>query len=670
VEFQGIRQYPFKLSDHFLDQFKGKQPKWGPLGYFIFKRTYARFLEDGSTEEFWQTLQRVVEGTFNIQKFHAKKHFIPWDDFQAQRDAKEMYQRMWDLKLLPSGRGLWLMGTDFMYKNGSAGLCSCAFTSTQDMDQYPTEPFVWAMEALLLGLGVGADVKGAGKAIVVTPVGEKTFVIPDSRQGWTESLRWLLKAFFKGKPMPVFDYSEIRPAGVRLKSFGGVASGPQPLVDMHDDMIKIFRQYINKPIDSTLIVDVFNLIGRCVVSGNIRRSALIMLGLYEDTKFLDLKQDVEKSASWRWASNNSVLGHTGASKEFYESIVRRNELNGEPGIIFLDNIRKWGRMIDPPDWLDRDADGVNPCGEQALEPFEACNLGETYPVNHEDYDDYQKTLQCALLYCKSVTLLDTPWPKTNAVMRKNRRLGISQSGIIEAMNKFGHATMRDWSDKGYKYLRKQDHILSKQLCVRESLKLTTCKPSGTNSLLPGVSPGIHYPHSEYYIRRVRVAVNSPLIVPLLDANYPIEKDVNQPNTMVVEFPVHTPNFRKGKSDITVWQQFENAAMYQRYWSDNQVSITVTFKDSEVDDLVEALQYFDDRIKAVSFLRLDTTFYTQPPYETITKVEFETRTSQIKKIDFSDVSHAGEGVQFCTNDTCELPTNGQNETPLQVEKVSL
>lgn len=668
MEFQDIHLYPFKLSDTFIDNFRGKQPEWGPLGYFIFKRTYARFLDDGTTEEFWQTLQRVVEGTFNIQKFHARKHFIPWDDYQAQKNAKEMYQRMWDLKFLPSGRGLWLMGTNFMYKNGSAGLCSCAFTTTKNIDQYPTEPFVWAMEGLMLGVGVGFDVRGAGKVSIIVPTETKPFVIPDSRDGWTESLRWLLKAFFKGKPMPIFDYSKIRPAGVRLKSFGGVASGPGPLIDMHETLTELLLIYEGKFINSTLIVDIFNIVGRCVISGNIRRSALLALGDYIDTTFMDLKQDKEKANAWRWASNNSIVGHEGMSEDIYRDIIQRNELSGEPGIIYLDTIRKYGRMIDSPNDVDAEVLGVNPCGEMSLFNSELCNLVETYPVRHEDYNDYQKTLQCALLYGKSVTLLDTPWPKTNAVMRKNRRLGISQSGIIEAVNKFGISKMRNWCDQGYQFLRDADHILSKQLCVRESIKLTTTKPSGTNSLLTGVSPGIHYPHSEYYIRRVRIAANSSLLQPLRNAGYPIEVDKDQSNTMIVEFPVCTPNYVKGKRDVTVWQQLENAAMYQRHWSDNQVSITVTFRDNEVEDLIEALQYFDDRIKAVSFLRLDATFHEQPPYEEITKEEFEQRFRILKNINFVNVSHAGEGVEFCTNDTCELSNNGQDENSIQGQEI--
>lgn len=646
----------FRLSDQFMARYAGQQPEWGPIGYCTYKRTYSRFTNEAGTEteEFWQTLQRVVEGTFAIQKWHCSMLNIPWDSGVAQKHAQRMFELMWNFKFLPSGRGLWLMGTDFVYEHGSAGLNSCAFVSSENIDRFPVEPFTWAMEALLLGVGVGFDTRGADKLTVHPYRPNGTYVIDDSREGWVESVRMLLEAFLTGHRLPKFDYSQIRPAGTILKKFGGVASGPGPLVDMHQGLVDLLGPKAGRVLSSGDIVDIFTLIARCVVSGNIRRSAMIALGEPNDTEFLGLKASAADSMTHRWAANNSVFGTVGMD---YRDIVRRNVESGmgEPGIIWLENARKYGRLVDGANWVDRRAVGVNPCGEQTLEDKECCNLIETFPSRHASLEEYLETLKYALMYGKTVTLLDTQWPTTNAVIRRNRRLGISQSGVMDAIARFGVHEIREWCDKGYGFIRKQDRDTSDFLCIRESIKVTSVKPSGTISLLSGVSPGIHYPHAEYYIRRIRFAKNSALLPMLKAAGYKMEPDVTQPeHTVVVEFPVHVESFTKGKDQVTVWQQLENAVMYQRYWADNQVSITVSYHKDEVDDLVDALQHFDDRLKCVSLLPHEDHGYQQPPYEEIEASVCKKRISKIKPINYT--MGAGDGAvgeKYCDNDTCSI-----------------
>jgi hypothetical protein len=647
-----LENISFKLDDNFLAKFIGKQPDWGPLGYITYKRTYARVVEgENRKEEFWETIRRVVEGCYSIQKEHCIKLSLPWTDAKAQKSAQIMYDKIWNFKFLPPGRGLWMMGTEFIARHGSMSLNNCGFASTDDIDLKYSKAFQFVMDALMLGVGVGFDTKGAGKITIQKPIEDHfTFQLPDSREGWVEALKLIIEAYFLGKRIPKFDFSLIRPAGQPIRGFGGIASGPDPLKDMLKNIQKILETRIGQPIRSLDILDIMNLIGKCVVAGNVRRSAEIALGEATDLEFIKCKQDKEKLYSHRWASNNSIFAKKGLD---YSFIADQISVNGEPGILWLENARAYSRMGDKPDFKDKKVAGVNPCGEQSLESFELCCLVESFPSRHDSYEEYQDTLKSAYLYAKSVTLVNTHWQETNAVMLKNRRMGISQTGIIEAFVKHGRRTMLDWCDKGYKYIRELDEDYSDWLCVPKSIKITTVKPSGTVSLLPGVPPGIHYPHSEYYIRRIRISTNSDLIEPIKNAGYYIEEDSYSPNTIVVEFPVHEQLFERSKDDVSIWEQAENAADYQKYWSDNQVSITITFRQDEANQIKHVLECFEDKLKSVSFLPIKEHGYKQAPYESITKERFEEMVSKLKPLDLDKTKDRAIGSKFCDSESCEI-----------------
>ncbi len=647
-----LENISFTLDEEFLNRFNHKQPDWGPLGYISYKRTYARIIEkEDRKEEFWETIKRVVEGCYSIQKEHCMKLSLPWNEMKAQKSAQKMYQKIWDFKMCPPGRGLWMMGTEFIARHGSMALNNCGFASTEDIDLKYSKAFEFVMDALMLGVGVGFDTKGAGKINIKVPKeGIFLFEIPDSREGWVEALKLLLDAYFLGKQLPTFDFSKIRPAGDPIRGFGGIASGPKPLRKMLENIKDILDQRIGKPITSVDILDIMNLIGKCVVAGNVRRSAEIALGDPTDIGFLLCKQDKDKLYSHRWASNNSVFAMKGMD---YSFIAKQIAVNGEPGIFWLNNARDYSRMGDAPDHADNKVAGINPCGEQSLESFELCCLAETFPSRNDTYEEFQETLKYAYLYAKSVTLVNTHWKETNAVMLKNRRMGISQTGIIEAMVRHGRRTMLEWCDKAYKYLRELDKEYSNWLCVPKSIKITTVKPSGTVSLLPGVTPGIHYPHSEYYIRRIRISQNSDLIPPLKETGYKIEQDQYSDNSLVVEFPIHEKYFVRSKDDVSIWEQAENAASYQRYWSDNQVSITITFKTEEADQIQYVLECYEDKLKSVSFLPLTEHGYVQAPYEKITKEEYDQMISHIKPLNLDSTSDRAIGEKFCDSDHCEV-----------------
>jgi len=647
-----LENISFTLDDNFLAKFIGKQPDWGPLGHITYKRTYARVVEgENRKEEFWETIRRVVEGCYSIQKEHCIKLSLPWTDAKAQNSAQIMYEKIWNFKFLPPGRGLWMMGTEFIARHGSMSLNNCGFASTGDINLKYSKAFQFVMDALMLGVGVGFDTKGAGKITIKKPIEDHfTFQIPDSREGWVESLKLVIEAYFLGKRLPEFDFSLIRPAGQPIRGFGGIASGPGPLKDMLMNIQEILKARIDQPISSLDILDIMNLIGKCVVAGNVRRSAEIALGEATDLEFIKCKQDKEKLYSHRWASNNSIFAKKGLD---YSFIADQISVNGEPGVLWLENAKAYSRMGDTPDHKDKKVAGVNPCGEQSLESFELCCLVESFPSRHDSYEEYQDTLKYAYLYAKSVTLVNTHWQETNAVMLKNRRMGISQTGIIEAFVKYGRRTILDWCDKGYKYLRELDEDYSDWLCIPKSIKITTVKPSGTVSLLPGVPPGIHYPHSEYYIRRIRISKNSDLIEPIKKAGYHIEDDSYSPNTIVVEFPVHEQLFERSKDDVSIWEQAENAADYQKYWSDNQVSITITFKQDEANQIKHVLECFEDKLKSVSFLPIKEHGYKQAPYESITKEKFEEMVSKLKPLDLDKTKDRTIGSKFCDSESCEI-----------------
>tara|TARA_B100000686_G_C16586385_1_gene860899 strand:- start:27 stop:1043 length:1017 start_codon:yes stop_codon:yes gene_type:complete len=336
----------------------------------------------------------------------------------------------------------------------------------------------------------------------------------------------------------------------------------------------------------------------------------------------------------------------------YEWHAAQSQQNGEPGYIWLNNARTRGRFKDPERLDDINVAGFNPCVEQQLEDAELCCLVETFPAMHDDLEDYLRTLKIAYLYGKTITLSNTHWPETNAKMLKNRRIGLSQSGVVQAFNKHGRREMYQWCDKGYEYVKELDEEYSNWLCIPKSIRTTSIKPSGTVSLLNGSTPGIHFPESEYYIRRIRFSHTSQVLERLKAAGYHIEEDAYSPNTMVVEFPVHEPYFTKSKKDVTMWEQLEIAAQYQHYWADNSVSVTVTFNEEEALQIKDALEMYETRLKAVSFLKYSETGYKQAPYEAITKEKYKKMIKKINPLQRMDTD-GGKGTKFCTNDSCEI-----------------
>lgn len=652
----------FRLDPAFLNTYQDSQPDFGPLGYVVYKRTYALEKPDGSMEEFWETCQRVIEGTYQIQKGHCRRLGLPWDDDKAQHSAQEAYERMFALKWLPPGRGLSKMGTETVFQKGAACLMNCAMVSTRnigskDIPNAFSAPFCWLMDFSMLGVGVGMDTLGAvhnpPTIHSVTDRPNYTFLVGDSREGWVDYLRDILEAYADPtRPFPLGDFSRVRPKGSKIKGFGGTASGPESLELLTTRVCARLDKCAGSPITVTGIVDIANSIGECVVAGGVRRTAEIMFGDSSDEEFLSLQDPSNPDmAEWpRWASNNSVVVSSGSD---FTQIAKRTAMNGEPGYLFLDNARAYGRMRE--DELNHDDDraiGANPCMEQTLHDRECCCLVETFPSRCDSYEDYQRTIKFAYLYAKTVTLIPTHDEVTNAVILRNRRIGCSMTGIQDNIAKIGMRAHLDWCDQGYNYIRALDHVYSDWLCVPRSIKHTSVKPSGTVSKLVGVREGIHQSKGEYEIQSMRINDDSPLLEPLREAGYKIEQAVKERNTVVVYFPMHYP----GHTQMTMWQQLEMTALMQYYWANNQVSVTIDFdQETEGHLIVSALEMYGHRLKGVSFLPRDSKEYVQPPKRVVTQQEYEEYRAHLKPLDLSTLHQVHEAEErFCDGSVCELP----------------
>jgi hypothetical protein len=301
--------------------------------------------------------------------------------------------------------------------------------------------------------------------------------------------------------------------------------------------------------------------------------------------------------------------------------------------------------------------GTNPCVEQSLESYELCCLVETFPANHHDVDDYMRTLKFAYLYAKTVTLLPTHNARTNQVMLRNRRIGLSQSGIVQAFSIFGRRkVLTEFCDAGYQEIKRWDTIYADWLCIQKSIKVTSVKPSGSVSLLAGATPGIHYPEASTYWRTVRVAKDSILVKILSDAGYRVEPAItDKDRTVVIYFGVADERV-KSIEDATIWQQMANAIDYQRYWADNQVSCTVKFKSNEVGEISKVLEVYEDQMKGISFLPHTGHNYPQAPYIPCTIKEVEEYNKGIKDADYSGFIYEASGSKFCDGDTCETSIN--------------
>lgn len=633
------------LSDEFVDSYKTKAPPWGfnGLGYVVYKRTYARLKEDGTTEEWHETVARCVRGA---QKIGAK---------YTKEEAERLFDHIFNLRCNFAGRMLWQLGTSTVDRFGLASLLNCWFCSMTT-----PEDFCFVFEHLMLGGGVGFSVKREDihelprikQNVNVTHEVTKDadFIVPDSRQGWVQLLRNVLDAFYQsGKS---FSYSTIlvRGSGEPINGFGGTASGPKILVDGIDKMVQIFQSRAGKKLRSIDVLDINNVIGSIVVAGNVRRSAQIAIGDPDDFLYLRAKRwDLGNIPNWRAMSNNSI--YADSFSQISDSVWDGYTGNGEPyGFVNLPLSKQYGRLKDK---VADNCAGFNPCAEISLADGEACNLAELYLNN---ITSKEELTDCAILLYKTqkaVWNLPALYEKTTKIVSKNRRIGLGVTGVCQSLDKI------DWLDACYNQLKKFDKEWSKQLHVPASIKLTTVKPSGTLSLLAGATPGVHPGYSQYYIRRVRMSSSDGLVKLCREAKYKVEYAVNfdgteDRSTVVVEFPCTAGASTILAKDMTAIQQLELVKKLQTEWADNSVSVTVYYKSDELPEIKNWLHNnYESSMKTVSFLLHSEHGFAQAPYEEITEEQYSVMVKRVVPI--KNIQINGEDIQTdeCASGACPI-----------------
>lgn len=629
------------LTPEFLSKYKNKQPNWGfnGLGYIVYKRTYARLKDDGTTEEWSETVERCINGAQKIGAGYTRE------------EAERIYDYVFNLKCNFAGRMLWQLGTSTVDRFGANSLLNCWATAMRE-----PKAFLFLFENLMLGGGVGYSIRREDvhelpkikKSVTVIHEATKDadYIVPDKREGWVNLLSKVLDAFYvTGKS---FSYSTIliRGYGEPIKGFGGKASGPQILIDGIDKITKIFQAREGKKLRSIDVLDICNIIGSIVVAGNVRRSAEIALGDPDDILYLRAKNwGTGNVPNWRAMSNNTIYADSFDHvldelwKNGYEINKDSGYANGEPyGFFNLPLSQKFGRIKDGPISQNllypTDVDNcemTNPCAEISLSNYECCNLCELYLNN---ITSKEELIDCAkLLYKtqKAIAALPFIHEETNRIVHKNMRLGLGVTGVCQSLDKL------DWLDDCYISLRKFDKEWSAKRGWSESIKLTTVKPSGTLSLLGGATPGVHPAFSQYYMRTVRMSSSDALVQTCKDMGYHVEFLVNfdgteNRDTVVVYFPCKTPEGSILTKDMDVLKQLEMVKKLQTVWADNAVSVTAYYKPEELDLLKNWLKdNYEHNIKSVSFLLFKDHGFKQAPYQEIDEAAYLTASAKVKPL---------------------------------------
>lgn len=631
------------LTKEFIAKYDTQTPPWGfgGLGEIVFLRTYSRKIEGTDATESWtQTIKRVIDGAVEIG--------VPY----TQEEAEALFDHMFNLRCSVAGRALWQLGTPLVSQFSGTSLNNCFYTNIEKI-----QDFELLFDYLMLGGGVGFSVERSKihelpkvkkvDYITAERSADADFIVPDSRQGWRELLHKVLESYFHtGKS---FTYSTIliREYGAPLKTFGGIASGPGALVEGLIDICKVLDARVGKKVRSVDVLDICNIIGRIVISGSSRRSAQIAIGDPDDVLFLRAKNWGSGNVpAWRSNSNNSIYADS------YDEIVpefwKGYDGTGEPyGLLNRKLARTHGRLGEKSP--DPSIEGFNPCAEIALADGESCNLATIFLPNIESLAQMMEVSRLLYMLQKQVTRLSYPYEKTNSIVHKNARLGQSITGVLQCSE-----VQIGWLSKTYEYLKNFDKAYSKERGWNPSVRLTTVQPSGTLSLLPGVTPGIHPAFAKYYTRRVRFSSVDPLVDACRKRGYKVVWDIGldgreDHTRYVVEFPCKSPEGSILASEMTAVQQLEVVQSMQKEWADNAVSVTVYYRKEELPAIKEWLsENYDNGVKSVSFLLHVDHNFPLPPYEEISEDEYN---KSVAKLDFSTPIHQNATDLTLDMDNC-------------------
>lgn len=648
------------LSQEFLSPYKHAPNPMDQLGAFVYTRTYSRFLPRlGRREFWWETVCRAVEYNCSLAP-------------TSREEAEKLYDNIYHMRQFLSGRTLWVGGTPVAEQYPMANY-NCAFTVIDSFSAYHDLFYL-----LMVGSGVGVRVlkSDAEKLPPVrtdleilhksyAPLAPKdrleytdltfsrdtaTLAIGDSKEGWAQALTHYFDIItnreYRGIHRLVVIYDSIRPKGERLKTFGGTASGFGSMMAMIDKIHKVIAaagsrsgcQWVSlKPID---LLDIANIIGENVVSGGVRRTSEIGLIDADDETCIQAKSqlyrqvngrwEIDKSIAHRQMSNNSIFYREKPTREKLHWHLQQMRYSGEPG--WINEIAGAKRR---PNF-----NGCNPCGEILLDSHGLCNLTTLNVMGFVSEDgklDRKALLEAQRLSARAgyrMTCRQLEMFSWNAVQQRDRLLGCSLTGWQDMVNATGMT--KDEQIGLLEELRETAHKAAKDIALRLGgnvpLLVTTIKPEGTLSLLPTVSSGVHYSHSPYYIRRIRITAADPLCRVCEDLGYPVLPEVGQdpqdPTTKVVEFPVQAPSGRV-KADVSAVEQLENYKMFMEHYVDHNCSITVHVRDNEWDEVEQWVWDNWDDVVALSFLSYDDSFYELMPYEAIDEAEYERRRAAMK-----------------------------------------
>lgn len=684
------------LSEEFLNTYRNMKSPLSHIGEFVYLRTYSRYLEDKKRRETWfETVKRTTEYNINLGIRYKEKMGLPVNMEDEAREAGLLFDRLFNLKTFTSGRTLYMGGSEVVEMYPLSNF-NCAFTNIGQFSD-----LVDVFYLLMVGSGVGIRIakEAAAKLPKVrhavlegrydetvranTPkeamedtrcILDKNddsiavILVGDSKEGWCDALESYFNLItldeYKNVARIIIDYSYVRPEGERLKRFGGRASGHKSIKRMFEKINKVINRRSDGVLQTIDMLDIATIISENVVSGGVRRSAMMVICDEDDYEVINAKRNIYKLVDGKWISdkdishrkmsNNSVIYFDRPSLDKIKEIIESIKVNGEPG--FINGIEALRRK---PTF-----EGCNPCGEILLQSKQCCNLTTNNLMSFVkgsvlDEDELKETLRLSTRVAIRMTLIDVELPEWNKVMQEDRIIGVSLTGMMDMVNKTGmsYDDLADLLSRLRDEVHKEGHRYCAELNIEPPRLMTTIKPEGSLSMLPCVSSGIHFAHSNYYIRRIRISATDPLYKMIkAQGSYPIYNENGQADggssIKVIEFPIKAPEGRT-KYDVGAVEQLELYKMSMKNWSDHNSSITVHVSEHEWDDVAQWLYDNFDYVVGITFIPLMEETYPLLPFETTTREDYEERIRRIKPIDYELLAlYDNDELHDITDADCE------------------
>ena len=623
---------------------------------YIAKSRYARFLDEEGRREHWP---ETVARYFNFMEKHLKeKHGYTL----TNELRKELEEAVVGLKVVPSMRSIMTAG-EALERQNIAGY-NCSYLPIDD-----PKAFDESMYILLCGTGVGYSVEQQ-YVNKLPEVPEKlydsqtTIYVKDSKEGWAKSLRQLIALLYAGE-VPRWDVSGVRPAGTRLKTFGGRASGPEPLVELFSYVVAKFKGSVGRKLSSLEAHDILCKIGEVVVVGGVRRSAMISLSDLSDDRMAHAKSGNwwEGNGQRALANNSAVYREKPSVGQFmreWSSIYESH--SGERGIFNREasaiQVARNGRRDVGYDW------GTNPCSEIILRPYQFCNLSSVIVRASDSMDDLRYKIRLATILGTFQSTL-THFPYLRKVWQKNteeeRLLGVSMTGIMDnlLLNNPDNLELPARLEELREVAVATNAEFADSIGISRSAAITAIKPEGTVSQLAGTSSGIHPNHSRFYVRRVRSDNKDPITEFLKQQGVPWEACVMKPDsTTVFSFPVAVPPNGMLRENLTALKHLQLWRIYQLHYCEHKPSVTISMNENEWPEVgAWVWEHFDD-VTGVSFLPYDGGTYRQAPFSECTEEEYNEMVTTQPEIDweaFKEATDNVEGAQTlaCTAGGCEI-----------------